>query len=141
MPFCCTVLAPNQRRKPERKDCAGSAHTRAIISPSHLTSVSAQLSLLNSISSPHWLPLFWTHNVLAHSRRPADFKIQGLLTHPVAAVISNSPRQPSRTVEHVALLSISLGDKFEGPKKWFKQKPANRDKDAKYELLFKENDL
>lgn len=62
---------------------------RAIISPSHHTPVPTQLSLLWSISSPHWLPLFWLH--LAHSRKPDDFRIQELPTQPVAVLLISNP--------------------------------------------------
>lgn len=65
-----SVLAPNQMRKTESKDCcAGAHHTRAIISSSPLIPVPGE-PFLWSISSCHWLPLFWPH--LAHSKNPTD---------------------------------------------------------------------
>lgn len=40
-----SVLAPNQMRKTDSKNCAGARHTRAIISSSPLILVSTQLNL------------------------------------------------------------------------------------------------
>lgn len=116
MPLCCTVLAPNQgRRLRVRTMQVPLTPVRAILFLSHHTLVPIQLSLLFSISSPHWLPLFWSH--LEHSRKlsVAIILIQKLHYH------------HSQTVEHVPLL-FSLGDKFEGPKQRSKQKPAIGDK-------------
>lgn len=116
MPFCCTVLAPNQGRWLRvRTVQVALTPARAILFLSNHTLVPIQLSLLFSISSPHWLPLFWTH--LEHSRKLS-----------VAIILIQKPHyHHSQTMEHVPLL-FSLGYKFEGPKQRSKQKPTIGDK-------------
>ena len=116
MPFCCTVLAPNQgRRLRVRTMQVPLTPTRAILFLSYHTFVPNQLSLLFSISSHHWLTLFWPH--LAHSRKLSVAII----------LIQKQHYHHSQTVEHVLLL-FSLGDKFEGPKQRSRQKPDTGDK-------------
>lgn len=44
-------------------------------------------------------------------------------------------------MEHVPLFCFFLGDKFEQPTKGSNRNLPTEDKDAKYELLFKGNDL
>lgn len=136
----CAFPQSNEKDWEQELLCRSMSHKiHHLLLPSHPCPNPVE-PFLWSISSCHWLPLFWLH--LAHSKNTTEQNPRA--ANPTSGCSPHQqlphPHPHYQTMTHVPLLS-PLGKKLEGPKQRFKQKPANWDKDAKFELLFKENDL
>lgn len=101
---------------------------------------------LSSLSQPSWtFPVVTGCHCLAPSstfQKPYWPESKGC--QPNQWLLSSATSPPPLSLPNHDTCSFTLfplGNKLERPKQRFKQKPANWDNDANFELLFKENDL